>query len=58
LGLSDGYGTIDTVARDVFDAEDIRDFSVKPNFAEKLAKQFGADMAEGVANALSRVSVR
>jgi protease-4 len=58
LGLSDGFGTVDSIARDVFNAEDIRDYSVKPSFAEKLAKQFGADMAEGVANALSRVSVR
>jgi len=58
IGLSDGFGTVDSIARDVFKAEDIRDYSVKPNFAEKLAKQFGADMAEGVANALSRVSVR
>jgi protease-4 len=56
--LSDGFGTVDSIARDVFNAEDIRDYSVKPNFAEKLAKQFGADMAEGVASALSRVSVR
>jgi protease-4 len=58
LGLSDGYGTVDSIARDVFNAEDIRDYSVKPNFAEKLAKQFGADMAEGAANALGRINVR
>lgn len=58
MGLSDGFGTVDSIARDVFNAEDIRDYSVKPNFAEKLAKQFGADMAEGAAAALSRVSVR
>lgn len=58
MGLSDGFGTVDSIARDVFNAEDIRDYSVKPNFAEKLAKQFGADMAEGVANALGQVSVR
>lgn len=57
MGLADGFGTVDSVARDVFNAEDIRDYSVKPNFAEKIAKQLGADMAEGVANALSRVSL-
>lgn len=57
MGLADGFGTIDSVARDVFNAEDIRDYSVKPNFAEKIAKQLGADMAEGIANALSRVSL-
>jgi protease-4 len=58
MGLSDGYGTVESVARDVFNAEDIRDFTVKPNFAEKLAKQFGADMAEGAANAFARFSLR
>lgn len=58
MGLSDGYGTVESVARDIFKAEDIRDFTVKPNFAEKLAKQFGADMAEGAANALARFSLR
>lgn len=57
LGLADGMGTVDSVARDVFQAEDVRDYTVKPNFAEKLAKQFGADMAEGAANAVSRFSL-
>jgi len=58
LGLADDYGTIDSVARDVIKAEDVRDYTVKPNFAEKLAKQFGADMAEGMANAFNRFSLR
>ena len=57
LGLADGMGTVDSVARDVFQAEDVRDYTVKPNFAEKLAKQFGADMAEGAANLVSRFSL-
>ena len=58
LGLADGFGTVDSVARDVFKASDVRDFSVKQNFAEKFAKQFGADMAEGAANVLTRVNLR
>jgi protease IV len=58
MGLTDGFGTVDSVARDVIKAEDIRDYTEKPNFAEKLAKQFGAAMAEGLAGALSRFSVR
>ncbi len=58
MGLSDAFGTVDSVARDVVKAEDIRDYTVKPNFAEKLAKQFGADMAEGAANALGRLNLR
>jgi len=58
LGLSDDFGSLESVAREVIKAEDIRDFTVKPNLAEKLAKQFGADMAESVANTLGRVSLR
>ena len=58
LGLADGYGTVDSVARDVFKASDVRDFSVKQNFAEKFAKQFGADMAESMANVLTRFTLR
>lgn len=58
LGLADGYGTVDSVARDVIKASDIRDFSVKQNFAEKFAKQFGADMAEGMANVLTGLTLR
>jgi protease-4 len=57
MGLADGYGTVESVARDVIKAEVIHDFTVKPNIAEKFAKRFGADMAEGVANAVSRVTL-
>ena len=58
LGLADGLGTIDSVARDVIKAEEVRDYTVKPNFAEKFAKQFGAEMAEGAVGILSRFSLR
>jgi protease-4 len=58
LGLADGYGTVDSVARDVIKASEVRDFSVRQNFAEKFAKQFGADMAEGMANVLTRLTLR
>lgn len=57
MGLADGYGTVESVARDVIKAEEIRDFTVKPNIAEKFAKRFGADMAQGMANAVSRITV-
>jgi protease-4 len=58
MGLVDGYGTVDSVARNIIKAEDIRDFTVKPNFAEKFASKFGADMAAGMVNTLSRVTLR
>jgi len=54
LGLADGYGTVDSVARDVVKTEDVLDYTVKQSFAEKFAKQFGADMAEGIANSFAK----
>ena len=58
LGLADGFGNVDYVAREVIKAEDIRDFTVKQNLAERFAQRFGTDMAEGLANALLRFSIR
>ncbi len=58
LGLSDGYGSVDSVARDVVKAEDIRDFTVKLNIAEKFAKRFGTTMGEGLVGSLSRFNLR
>ncbi|WP_114637228.1 S49 family peptidase [Polynucleobacter necessarius] len=43
IGLADGYGTVDTVARDIFKAPDILDYTMKENFAERVAKRFGAE---------------
>lgn len=62
MGLADGLGTVESVARDVIKAEDIRDFTVKPNFAEKFAQKFGASTGasfmQGFASSASRVGWR
>lgn len=58
LGLADAFGSVESVARDVIKAEDIRDYTVKGSIAERLAKQFGAETAAGLANAFGRVSLR
>ena len=58
LGLADGLGNVDSVARDVIKAEDVRDYTVKPNFAEKFAKRIGAEVAEGAVGVLGRFSLR
>jgi protease-4 len=49
LGLADGLGNIDYVAREVIKAEEIVDFTLRENVAERLAKKFGAGMADGLA---------
>ena len=51
IGLADGYGTLDSVARDVVKAEDIVDYSRQDNVAERLAKRFGAAMGEAMVKA-------
>jgi protease-4 len=52
LGLADGFGTVDTVARDVFKAPNILDYTMKENFAERVAKRFGAEMGAAAGKAL------
>ena len=49
LGLADALGSVDYVAREVIKAEDIVDFTLRENVAERLAKKFGAGMADGLA---------
>jgi protease IV len=57
MGLADAYGTTESVAREVIKAEDILDYTVKPNFAEQFAQKFGASMGEGLASMLTRFSL-
>ncbi len=42
LGLADGFGGLDYVAREVIKAEDVVDYTQKENLAEKVARRFGA----------------
>jgi protease-4 len=52
MGLADGMGTVDSVARDVIKAEDVVDFSTRKNLAERLARRLGATAAETMARVL------
>ena len=49
LGLADGLGSLDYVAREVVKAEDIVDFTQKEGVIEKFAKRFGASAATALA---------
>jgi len=51
LGLADGLGSLDQVARDIVKAEDIVDYTLKENLAERLAKRFGAAIGAGAVRA-------
>jgi protease-4 len=61
LGLADGLGTVDFVAREVIKAETIVDYTPHENIAERVAKRFGAASAEalwGLATTSRPVPVR
>ena len=48
LGLADGLGSLDYVAREVVKAEDIVDYTQRENLGWRLAKRFGASIGEGM----------
>jgi protease-4 len=59
LGLADAIGSVDFVAREVIKAEDIVDFTPRENVAERLARRFGAAMADTlVRSVMSPLTVR
>ena len=46
LGLADGFGSVESVARDVIKAEDIVDYTRQESLFERLAGRLGATMAK------------
>ena len=58
LGLADGYGSVESVARDVIKAESIVDYTEKSNPVERIAKRFGAAAAKSFAEYTLRESIR
>ncbi len=47
LGLADDFGSVESVARDVIQADKVLDYSVKDNIAERFAKRLGAGAVHG-----------
>jgi len=52
MGLADGLGSVDYVAREIVKAEEIVDYTRKENVAERLAKRFGAAFAQTTVKAM------
>lgn len=48
MGLADDFGTVDSVARDQIKVENILDYSVRENIAERFAKRLGADVSQAL----------
>lgn len=53
IGLADGFGTVDSVARDELKAEDIVDYTQHEGLSERLLKKFGGAVGNGAAAAMS-----
>ena len=58
LGLADGFGSVESVARDVIKAATIVDYTEKSNPVERIAKRFGAAAASSFADFALREGLR
>lgn len=52
IGLADGFGTVDSVARDELKAEDIVDYTQREGISERLLKKFGGAVGTAVMNSI------
>lgn len=52
LGLIDALGSSSYVAREIIGEEELIDYTVRPNFAERFAERLGASMGAGVVKIL------
>ncbi|WP_114810264.1 S49 family peptidase [Paraburkholderia kururiensis] len=61
LGLADGFGDMDYVARDVIKAPDIVDYTVKESLTDRVARKFGTAVGSAAVHTLiltGKVSLR
>jgi protease-4 len=53
MGLTDGFGSVDSVARDVVKVEDIVDYTQHEGLPERVLKKFGAAVGQGAVKAMN-----
>lgn len=53
IGLADGFGSVESIARDVFNQSEIVDYTLRENIAERVAKRFGASAGAAFARVVS-----
>jgi protease-4 len=58
LGLADGFGTVDSIARDVIGAEETVDFTPQEQLLDKLAGKLGTSFAHSINSAIQNISLR
>jgi protease-4 len=52
LGLADGFGSVDSVAREVVKVDDIVDYTAHEGLPERVLKKFGASVGTGAVKSL------
>lgn len=52
MGLADGFGTVESVARDVIKVENLVDYTAHEGLPERVLKKFGASVGSGAVKAL------
>ncbi|HVE09446.1 MAG TPA: S49 family peptidase [Paraburkholderia sp.] len=52
LGLADGFGDTDYVAREIIKAPDVVDYTVKESITDRVARKFGAAVGSAAVHAL------
>ncbi len=58
MGLADGFGDTDSVARDVVNAKDVVDFSVKESLTDRVARRIGTSIGISSVGALLNRSLQ
>lgn len=56
LGLADALGSTESVARDVFKAERLVNYTVEENLFERFSKGLGASAGEAMGRALAAIA--
>jgi protease IV len=55
LGLADGFGDTDYVAREIIKAPDVVDYTVKESITDRVARKFGAAVGSGAVRAMATI---
>jgi protease-4 len=55
LGLADGFGDTDYVAREIIKAPDVVDYTVKESITDRVARKFGAAVGSGAVHAMAAI---
>lgn len=58
LGLADGFGSVDSVARDVIGTEEKVNFTPNERLIDRLAGKFGASFAQAISVAIKSINLQ